>query len=170
MATETKADTESHEETTDINASLRYGSSIMALAFAGLGVFGAVLAARILGGQGVLESGVDIGSTTAELAAFNPALPHYIAHIRMAAAGMFVALGILGLAVTWYGIRRGQRWAWAAAVAALIVGTLIGLPLHYSGAFHVDQVRHLGPPYVLLALFVVGAVVAFRGLGEETRA
>jgi hypothetical protein len=168
MATETKTDTESREETTDINASLRYGSTLMTLSFAGLGVFGIVLAVRILRGQGVVESGVDIGMTTAELAAFNPALPHYIAHVRMAAAGMFVALGILGLAVTWYGVRRGERWAWTATVSAFVVGTLIGLPMHYSGAFHVEQLQHLGPPYAILTLFVVGAAVASLGLGKST--
>lgn len=169
MAAETETEVESRAETTDAGPSLRYGSALMALGYGGLGTFGVVLAVRILGGEGVVESGVDIGSTTAELAAFNPALPHYIAHVRMAAAGMFVALGITGVALAWYGVREGRRWAWAASVGALVVGTLVGVPMHYSGAFHVDQVRHLGPPYVLLVSFVAGAIVAFRGLGGEAK-
>lgn len=168
MATETNTGVESSGETRAPNVYLRYGSTLMALAFAGVGAFGAALAIRLLRGGGVVESGVDIGSTTAELAAFNPALPHYIVHIRMAAAGMFIAVGILGFAVSWYGVRHGERWALGAAVVALIVGTGVGVPMHYSGAFHVDQVRHLGPAYASLALFVLGAIVAFHGLGTET--
>lgn len=168
MVTDTQTGVESRSETTTMDPALRYGSSIMAAGFAGLGVFGAVLAVRILGGQGVIESGVDVGSTTAEIAAFNPALPTYIAHIRLAAAGMFIALGILGFAVAWYGVQQGDRWAWTAAVVALVVGTGVGVPMHYSGAFHVDQVRHLGPAFATLALFLVGAVVAYRGLETGT--
>ena len=171
MATETGSDVASHGETADVDGYLHYGSTLMALAFAGLGAFGVVLAVRIAGGQGVIESGVDIGTTTAELAAFNPALPHYIAHVRMAVAGMFVGLAVLGVATAWYGVRRGQRWAWTASVVALVVGTAVGVPMHYSGAFHVDQVRHLGPAYASLALFVAGAALAFRGFrqGSDTR-
>ena len=86
----------------------------------------------------------------------------------MTVAGMFVAVGIAGAALAWYGVRSGHRWAWTASVAAFVVGTLVGLPMHYSGAFHVDGVRHLGPAYVILLLFVVGAVAAFLGLGRET--
>lgn len=130
MAAETSTRVESSGETSVTNGFLRYGASLMALAFAGLGAFGVALAVRLLRGEGIIESGVDIGATTAELAAFNPALPHYIMHIRMAAAGMFIALGILGVAVAWYGVRRGQRWALAAAVVALIVGTGVGVPMH----------------------------------------
>lgn len=136
----------------------------MALSFAGLGAVGAVLVVQIQGGQGAIESGVDFGMTTAELAAVNPALPDYIAHVRMAAAGMFVALGVLGVTVSWYGVRRGQRWAWAAAVVALLVGVAVGVPMHYAGSFHVDQVRHLGPSYLALGVFAVGALLSYRGL------
>lgn len=37
MAVETETDTESRGETTGVNASLRYGSTLMALGFGGLG-------------------------------------------------------------------------------------------------------------------------------------
>lgn len=164
MVVETETDTESRGETTDINASPCYGSSMMALAFAVLVAFGIILAVRLLGGEG----GVDIGATSAELAAVNPTLPHYIVHVRIAAAGTFVALGILGLAVTWYGVQPGEWWAWTATVSAFVVGTLISLPMHYFGAFHVDQLKHLGPSSVILALVVVGAAVASLGLGKST--
>lgn len=164
MASETATAAESTRENVDRSASLRYGATVMTVGFVALSVFGLVLALRLLGGQGVVESGVDIGSTTAELAAFNSLLPAYIVHLRMAAAGMFVALGIAGAGLAWYGVRRGQRWAWSVSVLAFLAGLVIGLPMHYVGGFHVDQIRHLGPPYVILALFVVGAVVAYAGL------
>jgi hypothetical protein len=48
MATETKTDTKSRGEATDSNVPLRYGSSIMALAFAALIAFGIVLTGRVL--------------------------------------------------------------------------------------------------------------------------
>lgn len=94
----------------------------------------------------------------------NKALPAYISHIRKAAAGLFVALGIAGLDLAWYGVRPGRLWAWSAAVVADIAGTGIGIPMHYSGAFHVDHVSHLGTAYAVLALFFLGAAVAFYGL------
>jgi hypothetical protein len=169
VATETRPGDESSEDARS-DRSLRYGALVMTLGYAALCAFGVVLAVRILGGEGVVESGVDIGASAADLAAFNPALPHYIAHIRMATAGMFVGLGLLGAAVAWYGVRRGERWAWAASTVALVVGTAIGVPMHYGGAFHVDGVRHLGPAFVALALFAVGAVVAYPGLGTHAEA
>lgn len=168
MATETRGeDVSSGGRESDRR--LRYGAFVMTLGYAALCAFGVALAVRILGGEGVVESGVDIGASAADLAAFNPALPHYIAHLRMAAAGTFVGLGLLGAAVAWYGVRRGERWAWAASVLALVVGTAVGVPMHYGGAFHVDGVRHLGPAFVALALFAVGAVVSYPGLGAGTR-
>lgn len=141
----------------------------MALGYAALCAFGVALAVRILAGEGVVESGVDVGASAADLAAFDPALPHYVAHLRMAAAGLFVGLGLLGAAVAWYGVRRGERWAWAASTVALVVATAVGVPMHYTGAFHVDTLRHLGPAVAALALFGVGAVVAYPGLGAGTR-
>lgn len=168
MSTETATGHESRSEAVEPNAPLRYGATIMAIAFLALIAFGLLLALRLFGGQGVVESGVDIGMTTAELAAFNSVLPAYIVHIRMAAAGMFVALGITGSGLAWYGVRRGQRWAWSVSVLAFVAGVTIGLPMHYVGGFHVDQLRHLGPPYAILALFVVGAGMAFTGLRSIT--
>lgn len=164
MATETSTAAESTRETADRSASLSYGATVMAVSFVALSGFGLVLALRLLGGQGVVESGVDIGSTTTELAAFNPLLPASIVHLRMAAAGLFVALGIAGAGLAWYGVRRGQRWVWWVSMLAFVAGLVIGLPMHYVGGFHVDQVRHLGRPYVILAWFVVGAAVAYAGL------
>lgn len=166
MATESATDHDTRSDLLDANAPLRYGATVMALGFAGLSVFGLVLALRLLGGQGVVESGVDIGMTSAELASFNPVLPAYIVHIRLAAAGMFVALGIAGTGLAWYGVRRGYRWAWSVSVLAFVAGVVIGLPMHYVGGFGVDQVRHLGPPYVILALFLLGATIAYAGLGS----
>lgn len=170
MATETNTTTDaSHETDVRTNSALRLGSAAMAVGSGLFALSGVRLAALILAGQGALESGVDIGMTTAELAAVSPALPPYIAHIRMAAAGLFVAVGIAGAALAWYGVRDGRRWAWSAAVLAYIAGGVIGIPMHYSGAFHVDHATHLGPAYAVLALFFLGAAVAFYGLRAAER-
>lgn len=164
MATETETTVESHDDVEPVATSLRYGSSLMALASALFAVFGVLLAVRILRGEGAVESGVDVGMTTAELAAVNPALLPYVSHVRMAAAGMFVAFGIAATAIAWYGVRGGQRWAWAASVAAYVVGFVVGVPMHYSGAFHVDHASHLGPSSAMLVVFIVGAVLSGYGL------
>lgn len=102
--------------------------------------------------------------TSAELAAANPALPPYISHVRMAAAGRFVAFGIAATALSWYGVREGQRWAWSTSTVAFVVGTGIGVPMHYTGGYHVDSASHLGPAYAILVVFLAGAALAGYGL------
>lgn len=169
MATETDTGVEPHDQVETIGASIRYGSSLIGLSGVLFAAFGASLAIRILRGQGVVESGVEIGMTAAELAAVNPALPPYIGHLRMAAAGMFVAFGIAAAALAWYGVRRGQRWAWTTTLVSFVLGTAIGVPMHYSGAFHVDYASHLGPAYAILALFLVGAALSGYGLRRAGR-
>ena len=167
MATETATAAASNRDPVESSAALRAGATVMAGAFALTVAFGLVLAARLLAGEGIVESGVDLGVTTAELSAFNAGLPHYIVHLRMTIAGLFVAVGLAGSALAWYGVRRGRRWAWTASVLAFVAGAAFALPLHYTAPFAIDQALHLGPTYAIVAVFVVGAVLAWRGLAAD---
>ena len=70
------------------------------------------------------------------------------------------------IALAWFGVRRGQFWAWVAAVAVPVLALAVALPAHYPN--HLDTFGHLGLIYADTLLFVVGAVVAFVGLREQS--
>ena len=54
--------------------------------------------------------------------------------------------------------------ALVGAVAAPVVGLAVALPAHYPNDF--DTIQHLGLIYIGTAIFVVGALVALKGLRE----
>ena len=146
----------------DIGANLWTGSLLMALAglaFIGYGVV--FLVVNFLGGG--FEIGVSHlgGQTPADL---DPTVTYYISHLHVATAGFIIATGIAVTALSWFGVRSRQRWAWAAAVVAAVTGLVIALPMHYLGGFAHDWVTHLGPIYLAVVVFVGGVVLAARGL------
>ena len=147
------------------NSSLRTGSIVMfigALSFIGYAV---VFFFRSFMGTG-FELGVDTinGVTQADLNALNPAIVSYIGHLHIATAGFIAATGIAVAALAWYGVRRGEWWAWVTAVVAPVVGLVVALPMHYLNVFAYNHVTHLGPIYLGTLVFVVGALMALRGL------
>lgn len=147
------------------NPSLRLGSVVMligALSFIGYAV---VFFLRNFFGTG-FELGVDTinGVTQADLNALNAAIVPYIGHLHIATAGFIAATGIAVAALAWYGVRRGQWWAWVTAVVAPVVGLAVALPMHYLNVFGYNHVTHLGPIYLGTLVFVVGALMALRGL------
>jgi hypothetical protein len=77
------------------------------------------------------------GVTPANLNALNPAVMHYIMHLHIATAGFIAATGIAVGALSWYGVRRGEWWAWIAAVIAPVVGLAVALPYQLYGALRV---------------------------------
>jgi len=135
---------------------------IASLAFIGYAV---VFLLRNFSGSG-FELGVDTlnGVTRDNLNALNPAIVHYIGHLHVATAGFIAATGIAVAALSWYGVRRGEWWAWIAAVISPVVGLAVALPYHYLGHFEFNWVTHLGPIYVATAVFVVGALLALRAM------
>jgi hypothetical protein len=139
---------------------------IASLAFIGYAV---VFLLRNFSGSG-FELGVDTlnGVTRANLNALNPAIVHYIGHLHVAVAGFIAATGIAVAALSWYGVRRGEWWAWIAAVLSPVVGLAIALPYHYMGTFAFDWVAHLGPIYLATAVFVVGALLALRAMTQRS--
>lgn len=110
------------------------------------------------------------GVTQAQLNQLNPAIMGYITHLHLATAGFIAATAIAVIGLTWYGVRAGAWWAWITAVISPVVGLVVALPMHYTGAFELDWVRHLGPIYLGTVIFVVGAVMALVGLTRRTPA
>lgn len=108
------------------------------------------------------------GVTRDNLNALNPAIMHYIGHLHVATAGFIAATGIAVASLSWYGVRRGQWWAWIAAVVSPVVGLAVALPYHYTGTFTFNWVTHLGPIYVATLVFVVGALLALRAMTQRT--
>jgi hypothetical protein len=151
----------------DRDASLRWGSSLMG--FAAVGFIGYAAIFFVLNfTDSFLELGigreqVDVGR--AEIEAFSPSLFQYISHLHIAVAGFIAATGLAVLFLVAYGVRRGEMWAWVGAVASPVLGLVVALPAHYPNGF--DTIGHLGLIYLATAIFVVGALLALRGLRAQ---
>jgi hypothetical protein len=109
---------------------------------------------------GIGPGQVDVGKTQIE--AFSPDLYHYIGHLHIAVSGFIAATGVAVLFLVWFGVRRGQLWAWAGAVTAPVLGLLVALPAHYPYGF--DTIGHLGLIYLATAIFVAGAALSLKAL------
>lgn len=109
---------------------------------------------------GIGPEQVDVGRI--EIQAFSPSLFHYISHLHIAVAGFIAATGVAVLFLVIHGVRQGEMWAWVGAVSAPVLGLAVALPAHYPNGF--DTLGHLGPIYLATVIFVVGAVMALRGL------
>ena len=105
---------------------------------------------------GIGPAQVDVGRS--EITAFSPSLYDYISHLHIAVSGFIAATGIAVAALAWFGVRRGERWAWVTAVVVPVVGLAVALPAHYPFGF--DTMAHLGLIYLATALFLAGAVMA----------
>jgi hypothetical protein len=144
-------------------AELTGGAAIMAIA--GIGFVGYGLLFFVQNFTGFLELGishaeVDVGRT--EIQAFSPSLTHYLSHLHIALAGMIAAVGIAVAALAWFGVRRGELWAWVTAVVVPVFALAVALPAHYP--YNFDTAGHLGLIYADTVLFTVGAVLALAGL------
>lgn len=160
MATSEQAVT---DEQFELGSNLRNGSLLMAIA--GVAFIGYGLVFLILNFVG---SGFELGvSTLAGMspAELDPTVAYYISHLHVATAAFITSTGIAVAALSWYGIRQRLKWAWATALVSAVVGLALALPMHYTAdAFSHDWVIHLGPIYLATAIFVVGAVLSYRGL------
>jgi hypothetical protein len=147
---------------------VRVGSALMTLAgvaFIGYGVWFFIRNFT----DNFLELGigpgeVDVGKDQIE--AFSPSLYDYISHLHIAVAGFIAATGLAAALLSWFGVRRGYMWAWASAVAVPVLGLAVALPSHYP--YGLDTIGHLGLIYLATAIFVVGALVALKGLTERS--
>ena len=158
------AETE-HEE----SSALRWGVNLMtlgAVAFLGYAVIFFVLNFT----DSFLELGIgseQVASGKDEIKAFDNDLYHYISHLHIAVAGFIASTGLAVAALAWFGVRRGYMWAWVTAVAAPVLALAVALPAHYPWGF--ATIGHLGLIYLATIIFVVGAVLALKGLGERSQ-
>ncbi len=150
---------------TNQNPGLKQGAILMAIA--GLAFIGYAVAFLIRNfASAGFELGVDTlnGVTRDQLNALNPAIAHYIGHLHVATAGFIAGTGIAVAALSWYGVARGEMWAWVAAVITPVVALAVALPYHYTGTFQLNWVTHLGPIYLATLIFVVGALISLRAM------
>jgi hypothetical protein len=150
--------------TTTADSRLRAGAAIMAAGGVGFIGYAIIFFARNFS-DAFLELGIgpnEVDVSGAEIAAFSPSLLHYVSHLHIAVAGFIAATGVAVFALSWYGVRGGEVWAWVTAVAVPVVGLLVALPAHYPYDF--DTLGHLGLIYADTLLFVVGALLALTAL------
>jgi hypothetical protein len=143
---------------------LRFGSALMALA--GLGFIGYAVIFFVRNFTGAfLELGIgpnQVDVDRDQIREFSVPLYHYIAHLHIAVSGFIAATGLASAALAWYGVRRGELWAYVTAIAAPVLGLAVALPAHYP--YHLATLGHLGLIYLATAVFVVGAVLALKPL------
>jgi hypothetical protein len=145
-------------------ASLRWGSWLMGLAAVGFIGYAAIFFVLNFTDQflelGIGPAQVPVGKD--EIQEFSPQLFQYISHLHIAVAGFIAATGLAVLFLVAYGVRRGAMWAWVGAVSAPVLGLAVALPAHYPNGF--DTIGHLGLIYLAVAIFVIGALLALRGI------
>src|SRR5690242_2165858 len=113
---------QTYSTTSARSKSLAPGAATVAIAGAGLIVYGLMFLVRNF--YGFIELGItpDLIGTTAEgLQRANPQLYHYISHLQVALAGFIIALGLAVIGLGWFGIRQGARWALLTAFVAPVV-------------------------------------------------
>lgn len=108
------------------------------------------------------ELGVDRldGVTATELATSHPGVASYIDHLHVSFAGLLIATGVGIAGLAYFGVRQGERWALATAVAVPLVFGMISIPIHQTVHFEFDALVHLGPAAVGLPVLLLGAVLA----------
>ncbi|WP_115787185.1 hypothetical protein [Arthrobacter silvisoli] len=149
---------------------LRAGAALMAVA--GLGFVGYAVIFFVLNfTDAFLELGIgpdQVDKGKDEIEAFSPQLYHYISHLHIAVSGFIAAAGLAVAALSWYGVRRGERWAFATAVAVPVVGLGIALPAHYP--WGLATLGHLGLIYLAVLVFLVGVVLVFTAMRAPAKA
>ena len=146
-------------------ASPEVGAKLVALA--GIGLVGYGIMFLIRNFTGFIELGLTpehVGGTPEQIRAFSPHLFNYISHLQVALAAFLIAFGMALIALAWFGIRTGQRWALSTAFIAPVVAIVLGLPLHY--VYGLATVGHLGPIYLDVAILLIGIVLAKRAFAS----
>jgi len=143
---------------------LRAGAALMALA--GLGFVGYGVIFFILNFTDTfLELGIgpaQVDKGKEQIETFSPQLYHYISHLHIALSGFIAAAGLAVAALSWYGVRRGERWAFITAVVVPVLALAVALPAHYP--WGLATLGHLGLIYLAVIIFLVGVVIAFSAM------
>ena len=94
------------------------------------------------------------GLTRLQLMAINPRLLDFMRHDRITLSGTMLTVGILYLALTVFGVRRGLHWAWLTVVISAAAGYLsffLFLGFGYFDPFHAF-VTAVSFPFLLLGI------------------
>ncbi len=145
------------------NLSSSAGAYLIALAGLSLVLYGVFFLIRNF--TDFIELGLtaeQVGATPGQIKAISPKLYHYISHLQVNISGVIIALGLTMIALAWFGIRRGERWALWAAVIPPVIALVIGLPVHYE--YGLATAGHLGPVYLILLVLVIGTVLSYRAM------
>ena len=149
---------------------LRAGAALMALA--GLGFIGYGVIFLVLNFTDTfLELGIgpeQVDKGKEQIETFSPQLYHYISHLHIALSGFIAAAGLAVAALSWYGVRRGERWAFVTAVVVPVLALGVALPAHYP--WGLATLGHLGLIYLAVLIFLVGVVIAFSAMRDRGRA
>jgi hypothetical protein len=146
------------------STALKWGVNLMTLAAVGFIGYAVIFFIRNFTGE-FLELGIgseQVASGKDEIKAFDNDLYHYISHLHIAVSGFIASTGLAVAALAWFGVRRREVWAWAAAVAAPVLALAVALPAHYPWGF--ATIGHLGLIYIATAIFVVGAALSGKEL------
>lgn len=147
---------------------LSLGATLVALSGIGLVGYGLMFLARNF--TGFIELGLTpahVGGTPAQIRGFSPDLYEYISHLQVAVSGFIIALGVAVIALAWYGIKNGERWALWTAFLSPVIAVAIALPLHFP--YGIGTIGHLGLIYLDALILLVGTVLAYVGLPERER-
>jgi hypothetical protein len=144
-------------------SSVNTGANVVALAGVGLVGYGIMFLIRNF--NGFIELGLTpehVGGTPEQIQAFSPNLYEYISHLQVAVAAFIIALGVAVIALAWFGIRNGERWAMWTAFITPVIGVGIALPLHF--AYGIGTLGHLGLIYLDAVILLVGTVMSYNAL------
>jgi len=150
-----------------MSTDLRLRQGAILIVVTGFGIVGyglTFLYSAYLGTE--FELGVDTlgGVTRADLAASNPEILRYMDHLHVGLGGLLVALGITLIALGWYGVQRGYRWAVATSLGIALIALVTNVLVHYHPGFGYDWVIHIAPSLLVTFLVLVGGVRAYQGL------
>jgi cytochrome bd-type quinol oxidase subunit 2 len=154
-----------HQRVADVSR-LNLGAWLVALAGVGLVGYGIMFLIRNF--TGFIELGLTpqhIGGTPEQIRAFSTDLYEYISHLQVAVSGFIIALGVAVVALAWYGIRRGERWALWTALVSPVIALAVALPLHYP--YGIGTLGHLGIIYLDAVLLLVGIGIAYTSLQRK---
>ena len=109
--------------------------------FMGAGMLlGSVLALIVAAGRVVLPyDEAFTGLSRAQIASINPRLLDFMAHDRVSVAGTMIAVGVMYVGLSLYGLRRGQHWAQQTVFVSAGTGFLsffLFLGFGYLDPFH----------------------------------
>ena len=147
---------------------LSLGTALVALS--GIGLVGYGIMFLIRNFTGFIELGLTpehVGGTPAQIRTFSPDLYEYISHLQVAVSGFIIALGIVVIALAWYGIRKGEGWALWTALLGPVIAVAVAVPLHFP--YGIATIGHLGLIYLDALILLVGTVLAYTGLSKRER-